>query len=184
MKNHKRIDINRLIELIKQGKTQKEAAEILGVSPSAVCQRLKRIMIIPESMEKLTPKEQKFCLEKAKGKSNIQAVMDSYDVTSRNSAKVIANRLVRKPEVQQAIADLMAQEGIDRRYRVRKLAEHINNSDPMVSLKALDQSWKLDGSYHEASKVDVTINIPSLINLEKYRINREKEIEADYEVED
>jgi len=43
----------------------------------------------------------------------------------------------------------MQEEGLTRRYRVQKLKTHIDHPDPNVSLKGLDQSWKLDGAYTE-----------------------------------
>ena len=42
-----------------------------------------------------------------------------------------------------------SKEGLTRRYRVHRLKDHVDNVDPNVSLKALDQSWKLEGLYTE-----------------------------------
>jgi hypothetical protein len=56
---------------------------------------------------------------------------------------------MQKPDIQTAVAELMQEEGLTRRYRVQKLKSHIDHPDPNVSLKSLDQSWKLDGAYVE-----------------------------------
>ena len=62
-----------------------------------------------------------------------------------------------KPDIQVAVADLMQQQGLTRTYRVQKLKKHVDNRDPNVSLKALDQSWKLEGAYTE-KHVNLNIN--------------------------
>jgi hypothetical protein len=46
-----------------------------------------------------------------------------------------------------AIDELMDHHGLTKSYRVLKLKQHVDNRDPNISLKALDQSWRLDGSY-------------------------------------
>ena len=39
--------------------------------------------------------------------------------------------------------------GLTKSYRVQKLRKQVDNRDPNVSLKALDQTFKIDGSYRE-----------------------------------
>jgi hypothetical protein len=43
----------------------------------------------------------------------------------------------------------MEYHGMGRSYRVQKLKTHVDHRDPNISLKALDQSWKIDGSYRD-----------------------------------
>ena len=43
----------------------------------------------------------------------------------------------------------MWEEGLTKRSRVQVLKRHVYAKDPNVSLKALDQTWKLDGAYIE-----------------------------------
>lgn len=50
---------------------------------------------------------------------------------------------------------------MDRSYRVGKLKQHVDNKDPGISLKALDQSWRLDGAYQEERPLQ-TITIHEL----------------------
>lgn len=96
----RKIDDNELIELWKQGKNQKQIAKVLGVSNVAIHKRLKKllplIMPLPESVKKLTPKEQKFCHLVAQGESRTNAVMQTYEVSSRRSAKALQNELMKK----------------------------------------------------------------------------------------
>jgi hypothetical protein len=56
---------------------------------------------------------------------------------------------MKKPGVKLAIADLMDAHGMDRSYRIGKLKTHVDSPDGHLSLKALDQSFKLDGAYLE-----------------------------------
>ena len=145
--NMRRTDDTLILKMLDEGKNQKEIAAHFGVSPAAICKRVKRLLPPPESFENLTDKEQKFVLGIAGGKSQTQAVMNSFDVTSRESAKSLGTKLMAKPDIQTAVSDIMQQQGLTKTYRVKKLRQHIDHKDPNVSLKGLDQSWKLDGSY-------------------------------------
>ena len=81
------------------------------------------------------------------GKTATQAAFNSFEVSSRDSAKVIGSQLMKKDNVQTAIKDLMEFHGLTGSYRILKLKGHVDNRDPHVSLKALDMSFKLDSSY-------------------------------------
>src|SRR3989337_3279726 len=109
-----------ILRLLKEGKNQKEIAKHFGVSPVAIHKRLKRLTLPPppESLQKLTKKEQKFCIAIAQGKTQTQAAMDSYEVTSRKSGKAIGSQLMQKPEIQMTIPELMDYVGADPLYRV------------------------------------------------------------------
>lgn len=83
-----KIDTTLLLKMIKEGKSQKECAEFFKVSCPAICKRLKRLLPPPEvTLDKhnLTDKEKAFVIEKAKGKTNTQAVLSSYEVSSKTS---------------------------------------------------------------------------------------------------
>ncbi len=138
-----------ILKLIKEGKNQKQVARHFGVSPVAIHKRLKRLTLPPppESLQKLTRKEQKFCIEIVQGKTQTQAAMDSYDVTTRGSAKSMAGQLMAKPEIQMSITELMAYCGIDKPYRVRRLKQIIDSTDLGIAHKGLDMSFRLDGSF-------------------------------------
>ena len=138
-----------ILRLLQEGKNQKEIAHHFGVSPVAIHKRLKRLTLPPppESLQKLTKKEQKFCIAIAQGKTATQGAMDSYETSSRKSAKVIGSQLMAKPEIQMSITELMDYCGIDKPYRIRRLKNIIDCRDLNIAHKGLDMSFKLDGSY-------------------------------------
>lgn len=162
-----------IIKMLGEGKTQKQVAEHFGVSPAAICKRLKRIMPVPEAFGKLTAKEQRFALEVAKGKNRTQAAMVSHDCSSLASAKSMGSQLLAKSDIQTAVAEIMQIHGLTRSYRVLKLKEHVDNVDPNVSLKALDQTWKLDGAYSE-EKVHLVVDHKTLL-MELDELEKEEE---------
>jgi hypothetical protein len=155
----RKTDDETILKMLKEGKTQKQIAEHFKVSPVAIHKRVKRLLPQPKSLEDLTEREQKFVIEKAKGKTATQAVMNSYETSSRKSAKVIGSQLMAKPEIQMAISELMEYHGLTRSYRIRRLKDHVDNRDPDVSLRALDQSWKLDGSYAPEKHLNLNLNL-------------------------
>ena len=148
----RKTDDTKILQMLKEGKSQKEIAKFFNVSPAAICKRVKKVrkaLKIEKSLEGLTDKQKKFCLEVSLGKTKTQAALNSFECSSLDSAKTIGKELMRKPDIQTAVAELMQEEGLTRRYRVQRLKSHIDHPDPNVSLKGLDQSWKLDGSYTE-----------------------------------
>lgn len=138
-----------ILRLLKEGKNQKEIAQHFGVSPVAIHKRLKRLTPLPEmsNFDSLTKKEKKFCLAVAEGKTQTQAVLQSYDVTSRESAKVMGSQLMAKPEIQMSVTELMDYCGIDKPYRIRRLKQIIDSRDLGIAHKGLDMSFRLDGSF-------------------------------------
>jgi predicted transcriptional regulator len=159
-----------LMALLDQGLTQKEASERLGVSPAAVSKRMKRLP--PASLAKLTHKERKFVEGLSKGLSKTEACSQAYEVGSRDSAKALGHTLSKNPEISTALADLMEHHGIGRSRRVEKLAQHIENLDPTVSLKALDTSFKIDGYQ---TKNDVAAVSIKLVDLSEYLTEKDAE---------
>ena len=147
----RKTDDNKILELYQQEKTQKEIADYFGVSAVAIHKRLKKIAasIPPESFKKLSEKEKAFVLAKAQGKNNLEAAMTSHDCASKDSAKSLGHELMNKPDIRLAVSDVMQSKGLTKGARVDVLKKHVYDPDPNVSLKALDQSWKLDGAYVE-----------------------------------
>ena len=160
----RKIDDDVLIKMLHEGKPQKEIAERFHVSPVAVCRRLKRLAPPPEmpNFDQLTAKEKRFVLEKVRGKGNIQAVMQSHDVTTKGSAKSMASQLMAKHEIQMSITELMDYCGIDKTYRIRRLKQIIDSSDLNIAHKGLDMSFKLDGSYAPEKHLEVSVNVLNL----------------------
>ena len=70
----RKTDDNVILQLLSEGRTQKSIAEHFGVSPAAICKRVKKLMNKkPESFERLTEREQKFAIGIAEGKNQTQA---------------------------------------------------------------------------------------------------------------
>lgn len=163
----RKIDDNVLLQLIREGeKNQREIADHFNVSSVAICKRLKKILPKPRSLENLTPKERKFAMAVAEGKSRTQAAMDSFDVSTRASAKAMQNVLMQKDDIKIAIAELMNIFGLTRGYRIYKLKSHVDHVDPSVSLKALEQTWKLDGSFAPEKHIALTAAVDNILSPE------------------
>ncbi len=177
----RKTDDNKILQFLEEGRSQKEIAEFFSVSPAAICKRVKKIrtaLKVEKSLEGLTDKQKKFCLEVSLGKTKTQAALDSFECSSRDSAKTIGKELMQKPDIQEAVANLMQEEGLTRRYRVQRLKSHIDHPDPNVSLKGLDQSWKLDGAYQE-KHVHVHMSYEDMIRNYKEIEAERKELEAE-----
>ena len=92
----------------------------------------------PESFENLSEKEKKFALEVAGGKTQTQAALNSFEVSSMDSAKSLGSELMKKPSIRDAVSDLLEYYGMGRVFRIKKLRTHADNRDPGVSLKSID----------------------------------------------
>ena len=175
----RKTDDNVILQMLREGKTQKAIAEHFNVSGAAICKRVKKLLgKKPESFERLTERQQKFALAIAEGKTQTQAALDSHECSSLDSAKSMGYQLMQKPDIQTAVSEIMQEAGLTRRYRVQKLKGHIDHSDPNVSLKGLGQSWKLDGAYKE-EQVHVHLSYADMIKVnqeidEKLKAMREK----------
>jgi hypothetical protein len=104
--------------------------------------------------------------------SKTEACSQAYEVGSRDSAKALGHTLSKNPEICTALADLMEHHGLGRSRRVEKLAQHIENLDPTVSLKALDTSFKIDGYQ---TKNDVAVVSIKLVDLSEYLTEKDAE---------
>lgn len=169
-----------LLRMYKEGgKLQKDLARHFNVTPAAICKKLKRLLPPPKSLENLTEKERRFAIEKAKGKNNTQAALQAYDCGSLESAKVIGSELMDKPEVITAIDDLMDLHGLTKSYRIQRLKQHVENTDPNVSLKGLDMSFKLDGSYAPSKHFIGEISLIEVLT-KTHEARKEVEVEINH----
>lgn len=173
MKPPKKIDDTLLLQLSAQGTLQKDMAERFGVSVAAVSKRLRRLQQpqkAPLLVEAFTVKEQTFCREIAAGKSQSAAAAAAFNVGSMDSAKSIGHRLMKSPEIQEAVTELMERKGIGRNYRVDRLKDHMEHCDPSVSLRALDMGFRLADDYPAAKNMNLNLNADSLdpVDLSKY----------------
>ena len=154
----RKINDNELIQMLKEGSmTQKQMAEHFGCSEPAITKRKKRYkrlglyneFEVPESFSALTDKEQRYVIGRIEGKGQTEAVKEAYECTTPGSARSMGSQLMKKDEIQKAVSELMYESGLSKRNRVQILKRHVYAKDPNVSLKALDQTWKLDGAYTE-----------------------------------
>jgi phage terminase small subunit len=151
-----------ILQMLEEGHSQKDIAKHFGVSPAAICKRVARLSAYPKTLKELSPKEQRFAVSVAEGKSQTQSAIDAYDVSSMGSAKSLGSQLMKKPRVNAAINELMEYHGMGRHYRVQKLKEHLDSPDPVISLKSLEISYKADGTFRE-TLVPVPINFEALV---------------------
>jgi predicted transcriptional regulator len=173
---HRKIDDDVLLEMLNQGKMQKEIAEHFGVTPVAVCKRVKRLLPSPESVldkHKLTDKEKAFCIEKAKGKTNTQAALASFECSTMKTAKSVGSELMQKPEIQMTIEELMNSKGLTKGYRIGRIKEHADSRDPNVSLKAIDMANRIDNLYGPERHLHGVVDAQTLlVQRVQERINR------------
>lgn len=175
-------NINRLLEMASEKKTLKEMAKEFNCSIPAVWKKLKRLEVhpVPESFERLTDKQKKFVVGVLEGETATQSALKSFEVGSMDSAKSLGCRLMKDPDVKMAISDLMAAEGLTRRYRIKRLKECIDHRDPNVRIKALDQSWKLDGSYAPEKSITVGMSYADIIRERRRLEERKTELLGEY----
>lgn len=186
-----------ILQYLNEGKTQTEIAKLFGVSAMAISKRVKKLLYqqeidkaIENATRGLTPKQKEFCIAVAQGASRTQAAMLAYDCSSKNSAAELQRRLMKSDDIRYAINELMEIFGLTKGYRISKLKSHVDHPDPLVSLKALDLSWKLDGSYapekHEVRTITVHEMMAEVEKLKRLIEQTEAEIaelEAETETE-
>jgi predicted transcriptional regulator len=137
-----------LLELLDQGMSQKEAAHHFNCSEPAISRRLKKIRPREaRAFEKLTKKQKNFTLALAEGQSKTKAAALSYDTTTIDSARTIGKRLSVDSDIKIAVAEILQRNGLTKQYRVNRLRELVDSLDPSVVLRALEITFKLDGSY-------------------------------------
>lgn len=157
-KGHRKIDDNLCLKMFNDGYSQVKIAEHFGVTPVAVGKRLKRLAPKVRSFDKLTRRQQKFVIAKLEGKNNTQAALEASERISPANADSVGHNLSHHPKVQKAIQELLA-ENIPNLHRVLRLRSHVDHSDPNVSLKALDMTFKLDGSYAPEKRLNVNVGL-------------------------
>lgn len=177
----RKTDITELLKLEAQGWSMKDLAKHFKCSRPNISKLLKRHKPpqVPDSLKGLTEKEQAFVLARASGKSQTQSALESFDCINRGTAKVLGHELMQKPDIERAVSEVMQEEGLTKRYRVKKLKQHVDHANADVSLKALDQTWKLDGAYTEKYvhlHVDYSDCVKELSELDRKILELEKEL--------
>jgi len=154
----KQIDDSILKVMIDNGEQQKTIARFFGVSEPAISKRLKRLRKQEAQaavFEGLSEKERLFVAARVGGDNQTKAASIAFDCGSIDSAKSIGYQLSKDPRIQEAIATVANEEGLDRRYLVRRLRAHVNGLDSNVSLKAVDMGLKLHDAYPATKSVNL-----------------------------
>ncbi len=187
----RKINDDELIQMLKEGRlTQKEMAVHFGVSEPAITKMKRRYrklglyneFVPPETFKKLSDKEKRFVLARVEGKNQTQAAKEAFECSSDGSARSMGSQLAKRDEIQKAVSEIMQEERLTRRNRVRVLKEHVYAQDPPVSLKALDQTWKLEGAYmekHVHAHIRYADMCKELSELDQERKELEKELSMD-----
>ena len=160
-----------LLELLDQGMTQKEAAQHFNCSEPAISKRLRKLrQRIPKAFDKLNVKRQNFAIALATGESKTKAAALVYNTSTVDSARTIGKRLGADSDIQTAVAEILQRNGLTKQYRVNRLRELVDSLDSNVAIRAIDMTFKLDGSYSE-THVNVTLTREEM--EEDFRVAKE-----------
>ncbi len=165
----KHIDDSILQVMIDNGEQQKVIARFFGVSEPAISKRLKRLRkqeVHAAVFESLSEKERLFVAARVGGDNQTKAASIAFDCGSADSAKSIGYQLSKDPRIQEAIATVMNEEGLDRRYLVKRLKRHVDNQDPHVSLKSLDMSFRLTESYPATKSINLNATLEGFVPID------------------
>ena len=87
------------------------------------------------------------------------AAKESFDVTTHESAKIVGSTLMKTPEIQQAIAEVLAVEGLTKQRLVARLREHVENDDDAgVNLKAVTVGLDLHGAFPPKQNLNLNVS--------------------------
>jgi len=166
-----RINLDELQAMLKSGRSQAGCARVMSVSEAAVSKAVIRLkaMELPASMQKLTHKERTFAENLSMGMTPTQSALNAYQCKgNRQVASALGSRMAKEPDIALAVADLMSQEGIPRRRRIQRLATLIESNDLSIVSRALEQSWRLDGSLAPEKHLHVNVDIAP-VDLSRYK---------------
>ena len=104
----------------------------------------------------LTLKQRKFLAAYLETGNGTEAAVRSYNAANRNTAHAIANKNLRRPAIQAAVADYLDGGGLsgerlgELHGRFLDLTDGDSPSDRRTALRALDMAYKLLGVYSAA----------------------------------
>lgn len=168
----RKINDSELLAMIDQGKLQKDAAAHFGVSETAVSKRLRRLRPLGDKqkvLDRLTAKERVFVAEIVSGKTQSAAAAAAFDVSTKDSAKTIGCRMMKQPDIFEAITAVMETEGLGRRHLIRTLKRHVDGKDAQVSIRATTEALKLHDAYPASKSVSLQITAVCPVDLSRYR---------------
>lgn len=112
----------------------------------------------------LTPKQEKFCQNIASGKDGIDSYMSAYDCNSRSAAAVESNKLMKRDDITERIAEIRKpvinliqnKQISERQQRIDFILERIRiceeKEDEQSLIRWNDQLCKLYGLFKETEQ--------------------------------
>lgn len=115
---------------------------------------------MPRIKDKLTPSETQLVKSKISGKTHEQAYREAYPNAKGTKATAVANtdKVLKRPRVQQAIDDALAEQNLTPQYVIGKLKD-IVDQDKEIGAKrlAIRDVLELHG-YQKSAPPNLTIN--------------------------
>jgi len=146
----------------EEGRSLKEIGKYFGCSSVAVHKRLKRLLSTVKVAEVLSEhglsgQQAEYALLRGQGLKPKQAALALCDVTTDDSARNRASQLENAGGVREAIVKLLDLH-LPREHRIKKLRSLVDSKFEDVSLRALDQSWKLGDEYPN-QRVNLNVSV-------------------------
>lgn len=119
---------------------------------------------------KLTPKQAKFVRGIAEGKTNTQAVIEAYDIESKdieNVASSIAAENLRKPTIQDAIEIARVKLNLTPERALKPIDDALNDDDLEMRLKGSDRALKIMGIANRDKTGDTINNFGQMVVQQK-----------------
>lgn len=106
----------------------------------------------------MNPRQKKVVKLVAEGKSQTQAYKEAYNTDNSNVAAVEASKLLRKPNVQNALQTALRAKGLDENAIADTLVEMKNNRDWRAKESAIDRIAKFH-AYDQGPQSLTQINV-------------------------
>jgi hypothetical protein len=120
------------------------------------------------SRSPLSVKQRRFVAEYTRSGNGTQAALMAYDTDDPHTAHSIASENLRKPAIQDAVAELLDAEGLSDEKLLAIHAHYLGlcaSTDPRLKalgLKALDMAYRLKGAYApERHRIEAEPHIPA-----------------------
>ena len=156
-------DDDTLLRMHHEGHTNEEIAQHFKCSHVAVWKRLRRLLPGPEveilENSGLTDKQKRFVCARLEGKTATASAAAAYETADPASLKSMGSELLANEKIIDCVNRLMAVHGLTRSRRIFRLRQHLENKDPLVSLKSIDIANRMDDSYPANKNVNINTNI-------------------------
>jgi hypothetical protein len=120
------------------------------------------------SRSSLSVKQRRFVAEYARAGNGTQAALIAYDTDDPHTAHSIASENLRKPAIQDAVAELLDAGGLSDEKLLTIHAYYLGlcgSADPRlkaIGLKALDMAYRLKGAYApERHRIEAETHLPA-----------------------